>query len=135
MSVRQLKKSQKPPQLDLFADARDKPRPAKPCSVMQPAPFKQPVHKPPRMDVVHSSGQTRPASTPPALGKRLLTVREAALVLGLSKSTLDKMRCSGSGPRFIRATGRAVRYDPDDLAEYAAHRRQRSTSEQLPGAQ
>jgi predicted DNA-binding transcriptional regulator AlpA len=61
--------------------------------------------------------------------KRLLDVREAAQRLGLSKSTLDKMRCSGRGPRFIRATDRAVRYDPADLAAFANDRRRRSTSE------
>jgi predicted DNA-binding transcriptional regulator AlpA len=63
---------------------------------------------------------------------RLLDVRAAAAWLGLSKSTLDKMRCYGQGPRFIRATGRAVRYDPDDLAAFLEGRRQNSTSETLP---
>lgn len=61
---------------------------------------------------------------------RLLDVREAAQRLGLSKSTLDKMRCSGRGPRFIRATDRAIRYDPDDLEAFADDRRRRSTSEE-----
>lgn len=61
--------------------------------------------------------------------KRLLDVREAASRLGLSKSTLDKMRCSGRGPRFIRATDRAVRYDPADLEAFADERRRRSTSD------
>ena len=60
---------------------------------------------------------------------RLLDVREAAMRLGLSKSTLDKMRCSGRGPRFIRATDRAVRYDPADLQAFADERRRRSTSD------
>lgn len=67
-------------------------------------------------------------------GKRLLDVREAAARLGLSKSTLDKMRCSGRGPRFIRATDRAVRYDPADLAAFANDRRRRSTSEEAIAA-
>lgn len=61
--------------------------------------------------------------------RRLLDVREAAIRLGLSKSTLDKMRCSGRGPRFIRATDRAIRYDPADLQAFADERRRRSTSE------
>lgn len=61
--------------------------------------------------------------------RRLLDVREAALRLGLSKSTLDKMRCSGRGPRFIRATDRAIRYDPEDLRAFADERRLRSTSQ------
>jgi predicted DNA-binding transcriptional regulator AlpA len=66
--------------------------------------------------------------------RRLLDVREAALRLGLSKSTLDKMRCSGRGPRFIRATDRAIRYDPLDLDAFAAERRRRSTSEDVLAA-
>ena len=61
--------------------------------------------------------------------KRLLDVRQAAQRLGLSKSTLDKMRCSGRGPRFIRASDRAIRYDPADLQAFADERRRRSTSE------
>lgn len=61
--------------------------------------------------------------------RRLLDVREAAARLGLSKSTLDKMRCSGRGPRFIRATDRAIRYDPVDLQAFADERRRRSTSD------
>jgi len=67
-------------------------------------------------------------------GKRLLDVREAAARLGLSKSTLDKMRCTGRGPRYIRATDRAVRYDPADLAAFADGRRRRSTSEEALAA-
>jgi len=62
----------------------------------------------------------------------LLDVRAAAAWLGLSKSTLDKMRCYGVGPRFIRATGRAVRYDPADLAAFAEGRRQSRTSDEVP---
>jgi predicted DNA-binding transcriptional regulator AlpA len=62
----------------------------------------------------------------------LLDVRAAAAWLGLSKSTLDKMRCYGVGPRFIRATGKAVRYDPADLAAFAEGRRQQSTTDVQP---
>lgn len=76
----------------------------------------------------------QPATSQSEDGKRLLDVREAAARLGLSKSTLDKMRCSGRGPRFIRATDRAVRYDPADLAAFANDRRRRSTSEEAIAA-
>jgi|GEM_PF-860576 len=61
--------------------------------------------------------------------RRLLDVREAAIRLGLSKSTLDKMRCSGRGPRFIRATEHAIRYDPEDLRAFTDERRLQSTSQ------
>ncbi len=74
--------------------------------------------------------KTLPVATPEqSTDRRLLDVREAATRLGLSKSTLDKMRCSGRGPRFIRATDRAIRYDPADLEAFADERRRRSTSE------
>lgn len=66
--------------------------------------------------------------------RRLLDVREAALRLGLSKSTLDKMRCLGRGPRFIRATDRAIRYDPADLEAFASDRRRQSTSQDAASA-
>lgn len=73
----------------------------------------------------------RPPTPPPSITDssepRLLDVREAARRLGLSKSTLDKMRCAGTGPRFIRATARAVRYDPADLDAFASARRRTST--------
>jgi predicted DNA-binding transcriptional regulator AlpA len=69
-------------------------------------------------------GDTRPG--------HLLDVRAAAAWLGLSKSTLDKMRCYGVGPRFIRATGKSVRYDPADLAAFAEARRQQRTSDTQP---
>jgi predicted DNA-binding transcriptional regulator AlpA len=72
------------------------------------------------------------ASAPPKRAPHLLDVRAAAAWLGLSKSTLDKMRCYGEGPRFIRATGRAVRYDPADLAAFAEGRRRSRTTDELP---
>jgi predicted DNA-binding transcriptional regulator AlpA len=62
-------------------------------------------------------------------GASLLNVRQAAVRLGLSKSTLDKMRCAGIGPRFIKSTDRAVRYDPADLAAWIEARRKQSTGD------
>ncbi|MBX9747374.1 MAG: helix-turn-helix domain-containing protein [Hyphomonadaceae bacterium] len=71
----------------------------------------------------------KPPKTPPpvrvqaAAPDALLNVREAAARLGLSKSTVDKMRGAGKGPRFIKSTDRAVRYDPKDLDAWIAARR------------
>ncbi len=59
----------------------------------------------------------------------LLRVREAAARLGLSKSTLDKMRCEGRGPRYVKITSKLVGYDPADLDAYAEGRKRQSTSE------
>jgi len=43
-----------------------------------------------------------------------IRVKEAADYLGLSKSTLDKFRHFGTGPRFFKL-GRSVIYDVADL--------------------
>lgn len=43
-----------------------------------------------------------------------LTTREAAALLGVSVRTLEGLRATGEGPRFVRV-GRAVRYVRDDL--------------------
>jgi predicted DNA-binding transcriptional regulator AlpA len=59
---------------------------------------------------------------------RTLTVRDAAAHLGLSISTLNKLRCTGCGPVYFKL-GRAVRYDPHDLDQWLAAHRVGSTSE------
>lgn len=46
-------------------------------------------------------------------------VREAADYVGLSKSTLDKLRCFGGGPRYFKL-GRAVVYAKSDLDAWLA---------------
>lgn len=94
-------------QADLFGGAQPalrKSRTAKTARVSSP---------PPR---AHQS----PKPTPP---DALLNVRQAAARLGLSKSTLDKMRGKGKGPRYIRSTDRAIRYDPKDLDAWIEARR------------
>lgn len=42
---------------------------------------------------------------------------QAAQWLGLSKSTLEKMRCDGRGPRYLKV-GKRCFYRPADLAAY-----------------
>jgi predicted DNA-binding transcriptional regulator AlpA len=61
----------------------------------------------------------------------LLREAEAARRLGTSVRTLQKWRCNGKGPRFVRLS-RAVRYDPADLDAFIAVGRRTSTSD--PGA-
>lgn len=100
-------------QADLFGGAP--PRAAKKARVAKPMCTPGP---PPR------TIQSVQLITPDAL----LTVRQAAARLGLSKSTLDKMRGAGKGPRFIKSTDRAVRYDPQDLDAWITNRRRTSTS-------
>lgn len=58
----------------------------------------------------------------------MLTVRQAAGYLGLAVSTLNKWRCHGGGPIFVKM-GRAVRYRLDDLEVFMEKSQAKSTSE------
>lgn len=60
--------------------------------------------------------------------RRMLRVREAASLIGLSVSLLNKLRCTGDGPQFIKV-GRSVLYDPADLSAWLDRRRRLSTSD------
>lgn len=59
----------------------------------------------------------------------LLDTKAAAGPTGLAPQTLRKARVTGGGPPFIKI-GRAVRYDPADIAAWVAERRMLSTSQQ-----
>jgi predicted DNA-binding transcriptional regulator AlpA len=53
----------------------------------------------------------------------------AALYLGLSASTLAKMRLRGDGPVYAKAGPRVVVYEQVDLDTWLHARRRKSTSE------
>ena len=55
-------------------------------------------------------------------------VEQTAERLGLSVSTLAKMRLSGTGPAFSKL-GRRVFYSPKDVADWIEKNRFNSTSE------
>lgn len=55
-----------------------------------------------------------------------LRVREAAAHVGLSKSSLDKMRCFGGGPAYFKV-GRAVIYSVVELDAWLASQRRLTT--------
>jgi excisionase family DNA binding protein len=55
-----------------------------------------------------------------------IRVKEAAAYIGISKSSLDKLRCFGGGPRFYKL-GRSVVYNTADLDEWVAERARTST--------
>ena len=59
---------------------------------------------------------------------RLLNVQEAARFLGLSVSTLNKLRVSGNGPQYMKPV-RRVLYDLGDIREWARKHRRFHTSE------
>jgi predicted DNA-binding transcriptional regulator AlpA len=58
----------------------------------------------------------------------LLTQREAAMALRLSERTMERMRVTGNGPRFVKYN-RSIRYQQHDLDQWIAQRVVRSTSE------
>jgi predicted DNA-binding transcriptional regulator AlpA len=58
----------------------------------------------------------------------LLTAAEAARLLRLSERTLERLRCQGFGPKFVKLK-RRVLYQQSDLSEWVAARVVRSTSE------
>ena len=60
--------------------------------------------------------------------KKVIATKEAAHYVGLGKSTLDKARLTGRGPRFIKI-GRRVLYHPEDLDLWLNQHRHTSTSE------
>jgi predicted DNA-binding transcriptional regulator AlpA len=70
--------------------------------------------------------------TPAEGAGRYLRVREAAAYAGVSKSLLDKLRCTGDGPAFYKP-GSLILYRPVDLdAWIEAHRRQSTTDDPEP---
>ncbi|MEQ1708782.1 MAG: helix-turn-helix domain-containing protein [Terricaulis sp.] len=107
---------QSPPinQMELFGESLS---PSKPAAT-------RPSPSPPKT----SKFRMPPTTLAPPIGA-LLDVRQAAARLGLSKSTLDKMRCRGVGPKFVKSTDRAVRYDPKDLDSWVEKRRRQSTGQ------
>lgn len=52
----------------------------------------------------------------------------AAAYAGAKPNYLEKLRCTGGGPVFIKRNG-MVRYDPDDLDAWLEAGKRRSTSE------
>lgn len=63
--------------------------------------------------------------------ENLLKVKEAAKVIGLSASTMNKMRCTGHGPRFYRIGKRRIGYALTDLQDWLSGSQHTSTSEYL----
>ncbi len=56
----------------------------------------------------------------------MIRVKDAAKRIGLSVSSLNKMRCYGTGPVFYKL-GSAIFYRADDLDAWLAERRRTST--------
>jgi predicted DNA-binding transcriptional regulator AlpA len=105
-----------PGQLDMFASAPE-------------AREIKPIAKP-RAGASSSKGsasKSRSVKAAPAVknaaSSAVLRVQDAAMRVGLSISTLNKMRGDGRGPRFIKLTGKIVGYSIDDLDAWVEKRR------------
>jgi predicted DNA-binding transcriptional regulator AlpA len=59
--------------------------------------------------------------------RALLRAPELAELLGLTMSTLAKLRCSGKGPPFYKLTNQTVGYRHDEVMEWLSKRRRFST--------
>ena len=62
------------------------------------------------------------------MNNRLLTTIEAAKYLALGKSTLERWRLTGEGPKFVKM-GDAVRYRLEDLDAFVAGNLVQTTAE------
>lgn len=60
--------------------------------------------------------------------RQMLRTEAAARYCGLSESTLHKLRCTGSGPEYLKLGGKIVVYDQDDLDAWLDTHRRKSTS-------
>ena len=63
-----------------------------------------------------------------------LSVEQTAAYLGLSKSTLDKLRVFGGGPAYAKL-GRRVTYSQQDIDRWVAGKQRLSTSHRETTAQ
>ena len=68
---------------------------------------------------------TDPADDPYAL----LTPPEAARIFNLSERALENWRHRGGGPKFVRVSGRCIRYRRGDLLAWIGERLRNSTSD------
>ncbi|WP_287361223.1 helix-turn-helix domain-containing protein [Mesorhizobium sp.] len=66
-------------------------------------------------------------ATNTAEGRKMLRTDGAALHVGLSVSTLEKLRLTGDGPEYIKL-GRTVVYSTADLDTWMEGNRRKSTS-------
>jgi excisionase family DNA binding protein len=64
----------------------------------------------------------------------LLTVKEAADYLRCGVSTLNKLRVTGGGPRYVKFGGKVL-YDQRDLDKWIEDHKRNSTSDKPKRAQ
>ena len=70
-----------------------------------------------------------PASIPDVSQDCLYDEVRAAALMGVSPRTMQKWRVTGAGPRYVRLSGRCIRYRRSDLMEWTQHLTRSSTSD------
>jgi hypothetical protein len=81
-----------------------------------PEMIRRPMARVGRKDATLAIGARGTQPVPVTVGK-MLTTREAAAVLGRPHSTLERWRCEGRGPDYVKEEG-GVRYHENHLREY-----------------
>ena len=67
------------------------------------------------------------------MDRRILRTVEAAEYIGLTASSLEKMRGRGCGPRFVKLGSRAVGYRLDDIDRWIDAQRRKTTTKPKAG--
>lgn len=63
------------------------------------------------------------------MAHEILTEREAAKALRISRSTLQRMRQRGEGPSFVALSARRIGYLSEEIENYVSKKQFRSTTE------
>jgi predicted DNA-binding transcriptional regulator AlpA len=61
------------------------------------------------------------------MDRELLTEKEVAKLLRLSRQTIATWRQLGKGPVYIRVAGGAIRYGMNDIQDFLKQRKRQST--------
>ena len=102
---------------DVPAGASD-PQPIDPSSAdLPPQMTRRPSETGDRQNRAFAIPAREPRQPAPMIVGRMLTTKEAAAFLGRPHSTLERWRCEGRGPDYVKAEG-GVRYHEDHLREY-----------------
>ena len=72
--------------------------------------------------------ETDPADYDPDYLDRLINENDAAIFLGYTVRALQNWRVRGGGPRFVKVSGRSIRYRRRDMIAWAEARLVTSTS-------
>jgi predicted DNA-binding transcriptional regulator AlpA len=54
--------------------------------------------------------------------ERLLTPQELSERLNIEQTLLERQRCNGEGPPYVRISPRVIRYRPEDVSRWLASR-------------